>query len=355
MPGFHPLADAFPLMEDGSVEFEELVQDIKDNGLTDPVVLHDGLILDGRNRYRACQILGIAHREIRFDDLKLGSDDPATYVWSKNAVRRQLTPGQRDMAAQTLESLGWGGQRTTSDGALTRKEIAEKTGGTVKGMERAARVRRDAVPEVVTAVEKGKIPLHTADRLSRLPEEDQTDVMKEPVKEIPAAVSRKEARKAPDPAVQMHSNMTGSKAGIRDVQMIGKFWEEHRDQILTLKPEELRVFVKDLEESRAATARLLHVIEEEILPEWTLPGKKPGLLSTALNKLDSAKKPAAETEKSVSGTLSPEAAKTLERTAPAAKAPAKPRVRKTAAKKPVPEAKFVSPSAADAEKGKGSV
>jgi hypothetical protein len=49
----HPAALAFPEMP--AAELEELADDIKQNGLAHPIVLSaDGIILDGRNRLRAC-------------------------------------------------------------------------------------------------------------------------------------------------------------------------------------------------------------------------------------------------------------------------------------------------------------
>ena len=52
---FHPLANIFPLLE--GEPFDALVADIKASGLCEAVWLYEGQILDGRNRYRACQAL----------------------------------------------------------------------------------------------------------------------------------------------------------------------------------------------------------------------------------------------------------------------------------------------------------
>ena len=87
---FHPLADLFPLME--GREFEELVADIKANGLIEDIVLFDGMILDGRNRYRACMAAGVPPTTYNADKWIA---DPAAFVISANIRRRHLNREQR--------------------------------------------------------------------------------------------------------------------------------------------------------------------------------------------------------------------------------------------------------------------
>jgi hypothetical protein len=303
-PRFHPLANVFPLMTDE--EFEKLVADIDANGLAEPIIMlvdeTDGKnkILDGRNRWLATQQLGIPHREKKFEDLTGVTDDPATFVWSSNVVRRHLNQGQIDLAAQALEELGWGGPRKTPTGILeekkpkTRKQIADETGATERGMAKAAKVRRKAAPKVVKAVETGDLALDTAARIASFDPEEQEEIMSDP--KPSAAVARRETlgtrkattRKGPGPAVQMKGHMTGHQSGIRDVQLINKFWQENKGLIKDLDPADLRTFIKDLEESRRSASQLLTLLGEELIPEWTLDEKRPALLSTALNKIDLA-------------------------------------------------------------------
>jgi hypothetical protein len=99
---FHPLADIFPLIE--GVEFDELVADIKANGLHEPIVTYQGMILDGRNRYRACIAAGLDPKiEIMAGDKWI--DDPAAYVISANIHRRHLTAeDKRKIIADLLKA-----------------------------------------------------------------------------------------------------------------------------------------------------------------------------------------------------------------------------------------------------------
>jgi ParB-like chromosome segregation protein Spo0J len=54
---FHPLANILPLTE--GAEFDRLVADIRERGLLNAITVHDGRILDGRNRERACHAASV--------------------------------------------------------------------------------------------------------------------------------------------------------------------------------------------------------------------------------------------------------------------------------------------------------
>jgi hypothetical protein len=97
---FHPLANAFPLMNGG--EFNELVADIKARGQIEPIITYDGLILDGRNRYRAC-LRNKIEPVLRAGDDWI--DDPAAYVISANIRRRHLkAKDKREAIAQLIKA-----------------------------------------------------------------------------------------------------------------------------------------------------------------------------------------------------------------------------------------------------------
>jgi N6-adenosine-specific RNA methylase IME4 len=92
---FHKIANIFPIMQPD--EYENLVADIKQNGLIEPIVLFEGKILDGRNRWKACLDAGI---EPRFENYN--GNSPISYVVSKNAKRRHLSKSQLAMIATEI-------------------------------------------------------------------------------------------------------------------------------------------------------------------------------------------------------------------------------------------------------------
>ena len=88
----HPFAALFPELP--PEELIQLARDIKERGLLEPIILHKGLILDGRNRYRACQIAGVKPRIEEFD-AKAAKRSPEEFVLSRNLRRRHLSVGQK--------------------------------------------------------------------------------------------------------------------------------------------------------------------------------------------------------------------------------------------------------------------
>src|SRR5262245_9827307 len=90
---FHPLADLFPLMQ--GEEFIALIADIDAHGQREPIILHEGMILDGCNRYRACREIGLQPWITGFDLVASTNDNAEAYVISANIRRRHLTANQK--------------------------------------------------------------------------------------------------------------------------------------------------------------------------------------------------------------------------------------------------------------------
>jgi len=91
----HRYADIFPMTEGNS--FENLKKDILEQGLQQTIILYEGKILDGRNRFKACKELGL---EPRFE--VYNGDKPLQYVISGNLHRRHLTDSQKAVIAQEV-------------------------------------------------------------------------------------------------------------------------------------------------------------------------------------------------------------------------------------------------------------
>lgn len=96
MKEIHEAALIIPPMKDD--EYRALVEDIKENGLINPIKLIDGKIIDGRHRQMACDELGIEP-----DYEEVDPDSPMVYVVSANINRRMLTVGQKAMLALPIE------------------------------------------------------------------------------------------------------------------------------------------------------------------------------------------------------------------------------------------------------------
>jgi len=192
---FHPLANAFPLLE--GAEFETLVADIKANGQRELIVVFEDKILDGRNRYRACQVAGIAPDFTVFE-----GDDPVAFVVSMNIRRRHLDASQRAMVAAKLATLKRGDNQHSPIGETSQAEAADLLNVGKRSVERAAEVHDHGTPELVQAVEHGDVSVSAAAEVATLPEPEQRETLAGGDKAVKAKAKDLRAKRAKMPAAQ---------------------------------------------------------------------------------------------------------------------------------------------------------
>jgi ParB-like chromosome segregation protein Spo0J len=96
----HDFAKVFPQISDD--EFKELVDDIKANGLRERIIRYQGKILDGNNRYRACELAGVKPEFAEFTGIDV---DAKAFVISANIHRRHLHPDARKRIVADLMKL----------------------------------------------------------------------------------------------------------------------------------------------------------------------------------------------------------------------------------------------------------
>lgn len=157
----HEATQVFPTMQGG--EFDALVADIRNHGLMEPIVLHEGKILDGRNRLAACEKAGV---EPTYQEINLNGVSPIEYVISKNVHRRHLSPAQRaslalllipQLSEEAKERMAKGGEiskRGQPGKASLEKSDPIRTTG--KTSEKAAEILGVGISAVETAISISK-------------------------------------------------------------------------------------------------------------------------------------------------------------------------------------------------------
>jgi DNA repair exonuclease SbcCD ATPase subunit len=142
----HPLSAAFPAMS--AEDFQALKDDIEVNGQREPIMLFDGMVLDGWHRYRACIDLGIKPQQFTFTD-----KDPVAFVLSTNLHRRHLTASQR--AAAVVACSSWAPAHRPKSGEpvphLTTKEMAKAAQVSDKTIKQAKTAHKAGLTDAVKA------------------------------------------------------------------------------------------------------------------------------------------------------------------------------------------------------------
>jgi hypothetical protein len=204
---FHEVANIFPLME--GEEFNELVQDIRENGLQNPIWLHEGKIIDGRNRYRACQEAGVEPVTREWD----GKGDLIHFVVSMNLHRRHLNESQRAMVAAKLKPhfedaaknrQGWKADVSANlRGGETRKsseDVGKVVNVSPRSVESATKVLKEGIPDLVEKVTSGDMRLGEAVKIARKAPEEQEQLLSLPKRERSQALKQEHGKKHSKPS-----------------------------------------------------------------------------------------------------------------------------------------------------------
>jgi ParB-like chromosome segregation protein Spo0J len=201
----HPVADLFPMMS--ASEFARLKTDIETNGQREDIVVWRGLLIDGRNRLRACEELGIEPQIAELMD----ETDPVQYALSHNLHRRHLTTAQRAIVAAKLATMQHGGDRSkSSNDDLNRSDVASLLNVSTASVDRAKHVLANGSTALTTAVEAGDVPVSLAERLLKTGcnVKDQTKLVTEGRKAIQDFITAKNPpkKREQEPAVESEVN-----------------------------------------------------------------------------------------------------------------------------------------------------
>ena len=213
-PNPHPICLLMPSADED--ELQNLTDDIRAHGLIAPIVLFEGMILDGRNRAVACERAGVAPRYVQFEG---GREDALILVVSHNLKRRHLTKQAiadslvaaedfnlhytlaEPTAAAEAAADGPEAQsviKITEPKTASSRKLAQAAGRVVSHVMIAAtrKVKEKGEPELQEAVKRGRIGVQDAAKAADLPPEQQKAIAVSPKPRRAAAEAAEAAKSA---------------------------------------------------------------------------------------------------------------------------------------------------------------
>lgn len=172
----HPVAAMFPLLS--GEEFDRLREDIHKNGLHEPIVTHEGMVVDGRNRDRVLKDLGMAPQAVAWD----GKGSVVDFIVSKNLVRRHLDESQRAMVAAEIkkqydQEAKVETTRANLPAGRARDRAAKLLNVSGRSVGSAEVVQRNGIPELQDAVKDGRVSVSAAAQCAKQPPAKQKEAL----------------------------------------------------------------------------------------------------------------------------------------------------------------------------------
>lgn len=160
-------------------EYEHLKDSIHVSGLRDAITLYEGQILDGWNRYRACNDMATPAHFVEFE----GTPEEAEQFVEDKHNRRSLTLTQRLTCIGLMRQRPSIGRPKNTEGpsVLTAKDMAKKAGSSVRYAEHVNEAIAKGAPELVESMKSGKVGAEKAAAISKLPQAEQAAAIDKPL------------------------------------------------------------------------------------------------------------------------------------------------------------------------------
>ena len=181
-----------PLSDD---EFEQLKANILSEGCREPLLVWDGVLIDGHNRYQIC-----TDNQIEYETSEIELDsytDALIWIVHNQFGRRNLSGFARaelalklkDFIAEKAKGKNYlGGKEKASQNSVepidTQKELAKQAGVSHDTIHKVEKVTNQGSDELRQAAREGKVSTNTAATIAELPKDEQSEIIAKGEKEI---------------------------------------------------------------------------------------------------------------------------------------------------------------------------
>jgi phage N-6-adenine-methyltransferase len=159
-------------------EYQQLEQNLLADGIRDPLVLWENVIIDGHNRYNIAKKYGLSYKTVSLEFNN--ENDVKFWILNNQLGRRNLTDYDRARIALKLKTIiakkakenqivsGGAVPQKSAEPIETRKELAKIAGVSHDTINKVEHIESRAIPEIKEHIRAGNISINDAEKATRL-------------------------------------------------------------------------------------------------------------------------------------------------------------------------------------------
>ena len=156
-------------------EFEQLEKNILEEGIRDPLVVWNGVLIDGHNRYEIAKKHGLDYETVERDFYS--EDEARAWIIQNQLGRRNLSKYDRSVMALKLKPVvaerakenerkgggsGSSGRQKIGNPTTTAKELAKTAGVSHETIRKVEKIEEKATPRTKQLLREGKLSINQA-------------------------------------------------------------------------------------------------------------------------------------------------------------------------------------------------